>query len=115
MQLLYNQKLDVRSLPQATLDEDTANLEKFNTLIQLWALSDQLLIPRLRNAAMRAMIIEKARQNNVLPTTSLHCVYKTTSHGSPIRRLFVRWCAAGDARMSDLHLTFPVVPKGNAD
>ena len=84
---LYAKKLDLSLLPLQTTTH-----QKLEFLVQLWILSDKILIPPLQNVAIRELVAEKERQN-IIPTVTLNCVYNNTPLGSPLRRLFLWWCS----------------------
>ncbi|CZR51148.1 uncharacterized protein PAC_01023 [Phialocephala subalpina] len=88
---MYHQELDVGK----TTSQTKSLTDKM--LIELWVLADKLLIPPLQNSIVQ----ELERQRKRFKATSTSCinyVYEKTAPGSPLRRLFVSWCAWNVAR-----------------
>ncbi|KAF8848134.1 hypothetical protein BDZ45DRAFT_539644, partial [Acephala macrosclerotiorum] len=88
---MYHQELDIGKI--------TSQMKSLTDkmLVELWVLADKLLIPPLQNT----IIHELERQRNRFRATSTSCinyVYEKTAPGSPLRRLFVSWCAWNMAR-----------------
>lgn len=102
VQWLYAKRLDLSLLPLHTTKH-----QRLEFLVQLWVLSDKLLISQLQTEAIRELFAESERQKSV-PTATLNCVYNNTRLGSPLRRLFLqRYARETGPQMSEWYLAPP--------
>jgi hypothetical protein len=84
---MYLRELDI---PKVISNKTKPPIDQL--LVELWVLADKLLIPSLQNAVIQEL--EKLRAfHKTTSTKFLHYVYDKTGPGSPLRRLFVHWCA----------------------
>ena len=83
----YTQELLVDALEK----DENDPLESLR-MAQLWVLADQLLVPRLQNTAIRAIVQLRSRFK-IVPTRSIAYVYRHTAAGSSLRKLMVQLCA----------------------
>ena len=74
---IYSQKLE---------EEDIEDLDS-DAQFQLWILADRLLVPKLQNATMRLLLLNKRRPS--LKRGTLQYVYENTTKGSPLRTRLV--------------------------
>ena len=62
------------------------------TLVELWVLGDKFFIPSLQNAAIRE-IDRLRRRYRTTSTQCLEYIWDKTIQGSPLRKLFLEYCA----------------------
>lgn len=90
MNWLYTQKIDIQQ-PEL-VPNNTSYPECLTSLIELWVLSDFLLISALQNAATQQIILLIEKENAV-SSSCFENLYARTTANSPLRRLFVNLCA----------------------
>ncbi|KAE9381285.1 hypothetical protein N431DRAFT_301748, partial [Stipitochalara longipes BDJ] len=82
---LYTQDINTRRRQEiGSVDEDA---DEDLTLVKLWILADELLLPRLQNAVLyKLQRIREAFRHT--PLKCLHYVYEHTEFASPLREWF---------------------------
>jgi hypothetical protein len=85
LQWFYKQRLDVLQL-ESTGRYDGTECE---SLVYLWVLADQLLMPKLQNFIVCRLIEIIIEKHKLLPTHLINFIYKNTSKDSKLRLLFL--------------------------
>jgi hypothetical protein len=82
VQWFYTQKLD---------GDLSGAFDSGDNLARLWVLAERFLIPRLQNLAIDRLE-EKRTEYKCVGLSALQHVWDNTTHGSPLRRLFIHQC-----------------------
>jgi hypothetical protein len=99
LQFLYFQRLEVAQLkandkPESKTMGDNVSPDQLDedlSLVELWALSDELQMPRLQNLAIKA-IDDIGHKLDSVATFTIDLAYKLTAEESALRRYIVATC-----------------------
>lgn len=92
MQWLYTQKLGLAPYSKEPATSTEICRQNMSLALRLWVLGDMLIIPKLQND-VSDYIWAVQDTSRIAWTPSIRYVYENTVPGSPLRRLFVMFCA----------------------